>query len=130
MTQLDESEVYARIGAKGFEQLCRGFYLQVPNDPILGPMYPEHDMAGAEDRLRKFLEFRFGGPETYLEERGHPRLRMRHNPFPIDQAARDRWIELMSRSLQECQFDDDVRQVILAFFEHAATFLINRIDDH
>ena len=71
------------------------FYRQVPGDPILGPMYPAHDLAGAETRLRDFLVGRFGGPQRYIEQRGHPRLRLRHAPFPIDPAARDRWLELM-----------------------------------
>ncbi len=64
-------------------------------------MYPRHDLKGAEERLRDFLIFRFGGPQRYLELRGHPRLRMRHAPFPIDQTARDRWIELMNNALAE-----------------------------
>ena len=86
---MDEAAVYAAIGEEGFARLVRGFYQQVPHDPVLGPMYPKDDLPGAEQRLRDFLVGRFGGPPRYIEERGHPRLRMRHMPFVIDGAARN-----------------------------------------
>ena len=89
---LSEGEVYARIGEDGFARLVRAFYAQVPGDDVLGRMYPAHDLAGAEERLRDFLVGRFGGPPRYMEQRGHPRLRMRHMPFAIDTAARNRWV--------------------------------------
>ena len=84
---IDESDIYDRIGEAGFATLVRGFYRQVPGDAVLGPMYPKDDLAGAEVRLRDFLIGRFGGPPRYVEERGHPRLRMRHAPFAINHAA-------------------------------------------
>src|ERR1700733_9809424 len=98
---MQELEVYSMIGAEGFRRLISAFYRQVPQDDLLGPMYPPGDFAGAEDRLREFLVYRFGGPPRYIEERGHPRLRMRHTPFAIGQAARDRWMQLMSNALTE-----------------------------
>ena len=93
------ASVYDLIGEDGFRRLTRNFYRQVPEDEILGPMYPAQDLAGAEERLGDFLIFRFGGPPRYIEQRGHPRLRMRHNPFAIDERARNRWVELMDRAL-------------------------------
>ena len=95
---MTEEEVYAVIGEAGFDRLVGAFYAQVPADPILGPMYPADDLAGAEQRLRDFLIGRFGGPPRYVAQRGDPRLRMRHAPFAIDTAARDRWVTLMDRA--------------------------------
>lgn len=123
---LEEDKVYEAIGEEGFRRLVAAFYRQVPGDPILGPMYPPQDMAGAEQRLRDFLIFRFGGPARYLEERGHPRLRARHHPFAIDVAARNRWVELMERALAETALPAEAEVVLRGFFEHVATFLINR----
>jgi hemoglobin len=89
-------------------------------------MYPADDLAGAEQRLRDFLVYRFGGPQRYLEHRGHPRLRMRHAPFAIDAAARERWMELMVKSLDETQLNAEATAVLLHFFEQMSLFLINR----
>jgi hemoglobin len=123
---LTEDQVYARLGEDGFARLVRAFYAQVPDDDILGPMYPAHDLAGAEERLRDFLVGRFGGPNRYIEQRGHPRLRMRHMPFVIDQAARDRWVELMDRALDDARLDAPARELLRAFLHGMATFMINR----
>ncbi|HJU44613.1 MAG TPA: globin [Vicinamibacterales bacterium] len=122
---LDEGNVYSRIGEDGFQRLVAAFYAQVPGDDILGAMYPKHDLAGAEQRLRDFLVGRFGGPRRYEEQRGHPRLRMRHMPFKLDQAARDRWVTLMDRALDEAALPEDATQVLRQFFHHMATFLMN-----
>lgn len=122
----DELQVYAEIGEEGFARLVRAFYTQVPGDDILGPMYPPGDLPGAERRLRDFLVGRFGGPQRYVEERGHPRLRARHAPFPIDQRARDRWVALMTRALDSAQFPPGSDAVLRAFFQSTATFMINR----
>ncbi|MGE3191827.1 MAG: globin, partial [Vicinamibacterales bacterium] len=105
---LAEEQIYARIGEAGFARLVRAFYAQVPGDDLLGPMYPAGDLEGAEQRLRDFLVGRFGGPPRYMEQRGHPRLRMRHMPFAIDQAARDRWMALMDRALAEAELPPDI----------------------
>jgi hemoglobin len=125
---LEEQDIFAAIGHEGFERLVRAFYRQIPSDDVLGPLYPQQDFEGAERRLRDFLEFRFGGPATYLETRGHPRLRMRHAPFPIGSAARDRWVELMGRALEEAALPVEVQAKLKEFFGSTATFLMNRAD--
>ena len=124
---MDDQEVYALIGEGGFERLIAAFYRQVPGDEILGPMYPARDLAGAEQRMRDFLVFRFGGPQRYLAQRGHPRLRMRHAPFAVDQAARDRWMLLMTNALAEAKLPQEADAVLREFFESTATFMINRM---
>ena len=121
-----DTKVYSIIGEEGFTRLVAAFYRRVPTDEILSPMYKHQDLSGAQERLRNFLIQRFGGPEHYSQQRGHPRLRMRHAPFPVDQKARDRWIELMEQALVESNFAPDVDRVLRAFFHDAATFLINR----
>jgi hemoglobin len=123
-----DKNLYETIGEEGFTRLIRAFYQQVPADDILGPMYPAEDIAGAEQRLRDFLIMRFGGPPRYLEQRGHPRLRMRHLPFPIGQRARDRWIELMDRALCQADLPEEAVGTLRRFFEDTATFMINRND--
>jgi hemoglobin len=123
---VEESEIYSAIGAEGFERLVAAFYRQVPADEILGPMYPAGDLAGAEERLRGFLIYRFGGPETYIEQRGHPRLRMRHAPFPIDHEARAHWLRLMNHALESAQLPAEPAAILKSFFESTATFLLNR----
>ena len=126
---MNDSEIYGVIGEDGFEQLTAGFYRRVREDPILSPMYPEHDWLGAQQRLRDFLIFRFGGPPRYLQERGHPRLRMRHMAFPIDRAARNRWVHLMDQSLADVNFPEDVTNILKPFLHQTATFMINRSDE-
>ena len=123
---MTEEDVYGAIGEGGFTRLIHAFYAQVPGDPILGPMYPQDDLAGAEERLRDFLIGRFGGPQRYIERRGHPRLRMRHMPFAIDEAARNRWVRLMDRALEEARFPDEVTTLLREFFHGVATFMINK----
>lgn len=125
---MDDQEVFAAIGAEGLTRLVAAFYRQVPGDDILGPMYPADDLAGAEERLRDFLIYRFGGPTDYLAKRGHPRLRMRHFPFAIGQAARDRWMRLMNAALAECDFPEPVDATLRGFFDPMATFMINQPD--
>jgi hemoglobin len=123
---LTEEQVYARIGEDGFARLVRAFYAQVPGDAILGPMYPADDLAGAEARLRDFLVGRFGGPNRYIEQRGHPRLRMRHLPLAIDRAARDRWVELMDHALDTAAIEAPARALLREFLHGMATFMMNR----
>ena len=89
-------------------------------------MYPAHDLQGAEQRLRDFLVYRFGGPQSYIQERGHPRLRARHSPFGIDQAARDRWVRLMENALEQAALPGDAAQMLRAFFDDVSSFLINQ----
>jgi hemoglobin len=125
MDSMEDHEVYSAIGEGGFARLISGFYRKVPQDEILGPMYGDHDLEGAEERLRDFLIFRFGGPARYVESRGHPRLRMRHARFLIDQAARDRWLSLMSAALDEAILPEEAKAVLRTFFGETTTFLIN-----
>ena len=122
---MQEHEIYSAVGEDGFQRLVGAFYRRIPHDDILGRIYPKHDLAGAEQRLRDFLIFRFGGPEHYIEQRGHPRLRMRHAPFPVDRTARDRWVELMTTALEEAAFPDEAKQILLAYFESSATAMMN-----
>jgi hemoglobin len=123
---MEESEIYSHIGEDGFARLVAAFYRQIGSDEILGPMYPQDDLHGAEQRLRDFLIFRFGGPERYIEQRGHPRLRMRHASFQVDQSARDRWVKLMDKAFDEAALPTEVEQILRPFFESTATFMINR----
>lgn len=124
---IDDQDVYGLIGGDGFERLTAAFYRRVPGDAVLGPMYPPEDLAGAEERLRGFLIFRFGGPQDYLAQRGHPRLRMRHAPFAIDQTARDHWMVLMTAALDEVQLAKEADEVLREFFQSTATFMMNRL---
>ena len=123
---MDELDVFTRIGEDGFGRLVQAFYRQVPGDDILGRMYPPEDLAGAETRLRDFLIGRFGGPQRYIEQRGHPRLRARHAPYAIDQRARDRWVALMTRALDETALPRDADYILREFFQTTATFMMNR----
>jgi hemoglobin len=123
---MPELEIYSMIGAEGFVRLVAAFYRQVPQDDLLGPMYPASDLPGAEQRLRDFLIGRFGGPQTYIEQRGHPRLRARHSPFPINQTIRDRWIRLMENALGEASLPSKAQEVLRKFFNEMSTFMINQ----
>jgi hemoglobin len=123
---VNDQDIFSLIGEEGFRRLVAAFYRQVPQDDLLGPMYPASDLAGAEDRLREFLVFRFGGPQRYIEQRGHPRLRMRHALFAIGQAGRDRWIQLMNNALAEAALPAEVVAMLREFFDGVATFMINR----
>jgi hemoglobin len=122
---VQEEQIYAAIGPEGFHRLIAAFYGRVKIDPILGPLYPQQDFAGAEERLRSFLIQRFGGPTTYSNLRGHPRLRMRHAPFQVDERARNRWIELMEQALAEVGLADEVMPLLRKYFLDTATFMIN-----
>lgn len=123
---MDDQDIYSVIGEDGFTRLIAAFYRQVPGDDILGPMYPAHDLAGAEQRLRDFLIGRFGGPQRYIEQRGHPRLRMRHMPFAVNPAARERWLRLMTNALDEARLPGQADAVLREFFAGVSAMLINR----
>lgn len=122
---MDEPNLYAMIGEEGFARLVASFYRQVPHDDILGQMYPRDELAAAEERLRDFLIGRFGGPQRYIERRGHPRLRARHLPFRVDRAARDRWMALMENALVEAALPSEAEAFLREFFSQMATFMIN-----
>jgi hemoglobin len=123
---MEETNLFALIGEDGFARLAAAFYRQVPGDDILSAMYPKEDIAGAEQRLRDFLIYRFGGPEKYIVERGHPRLRARHLPFIIDQTARDRWMQLMDKAFAEAALPPEAEQLLRSFFGQMSTFMINK----
>jgi hemoglobin len=123
---VDDSDIYAVVGEEGFERLTTAFYRQVPGDDILGPMYPADDLANAEERLRDFLVGRFGGPPRYIEQRGHPRLRMRHVPFAVTPRARERWMQLMERALADAGLPPAAETRLREFFDTVATMMINR----
>ena len=125
---MQEFEIYSAIGMEGFSRLVAAFYRQIPEDDILGPMYPAHDLQGAEKRLRDFLIYRFGGPQSYIQERGHPRLRARHSPFAVNQAARDRWVRLMENALEQAALPGDAAQTLRAFFDEVSRFLMNQAE--
>jgi hemoglobin len=123
---MDDQDIYSRIGEEGFTRLIAAFYRQVPGDEILAAMYPARDLAGAEQRLRDFLIGRFGGPQRYIEQRGHPRLRMRHMPFAVNAAARERWLQLMTNALDEVKLPAEVDAFLREFFDGVSTMLVNR----
>ena len=126
MSDESANSVFDIVGEDGLTRLVAAFYRRVPDDDLLGSMYPSEDLSGAEYRLRGFLLYRLGGPQTYIEERGHPALRMRHAPFALSPQARDRWMSLMESALVEVEFPEQVAGVLRDFFAHTATFLINR----
>ena len=120
-------EIVAReVGADGIAKMVGGFYRRVRTDDLLGPLYPAADLEGAETRLREFLQFRFLGAEAYIENRGHPRLRMRHVPFEIGDAQRDRWVALMEAAMDEAGIQGAARAVISPFFAQVAEAMRNR----
>lgn len=126
IASLQDVDIYAAIGEDGFHRLIAEFYRQVPGDDILGPMYPADDLVGAEERLRDFLVGRFGGPLRYIEQRGHPQLRMRHMPFAVNLDARQRWMQLMNRALDAARFPPEVDAILREFFDNVSTMMINR----
>ncbi|WP_028926372.1 globin [Pseudonocardia acaciae] len=119
-------QFYAEVGgAETFRAIVGRFYQLVAEDPVLRPIYPEQDLGPAEDRLRMFLEQYWGGPRTYSEQRGHPRLRMRHAPFRIGPIERDAWLRCMRIAVDEANLDDEHRKVLWQYLEMAAASLVN-----
>ena len=113
-------------GAPVFQRLVGRFYAGVRTDPVLAPLYPQDDWEGAEARLRGFLEQYWGGPRTYSEQRGHPRLRMRHAPFAIGAEERDRWLFHMQEALDAMSAPAWIRRAMAEYFQMAADALRNR----
>jgi hemoglobin len=112
-------------GEKVFHQIVHRFYEQVAVDEILRPLYPEEDLGPAEDRLRMFLEQYWGGPRTYSEQRGHPRLRMRHFPFTVGPLQRDAWLRCMRIAVDEAELDEPHRAQLWNYLEYAAASMVN-----
>lgn len=126
MSADEQISFYEAVGGdETFRRLVRRFYEEVATDPVLRPLYPGEDLGPAEDHLRMFLIQYWGGPRTYSDLRGHPRLRMRHAPFKIDQKGRDRWVALMEEALAEAALPADAVPPLRKFFHEAATFMIN-----
>jgi len=123
------SNFYEQVGGeKFFADLVSQFYAVVPTDPILRPMYPEHDLQGAAQRLQWFLEQYWGGPDTYQENRGHPRLRMRHAQFPINSAARDAWLNAMRTAINGVEINEELKTQLWTYCEMAANSMVNQPD--
>lgn len=123
---IQAQDIYGLIGDAGFKTLVDGFYQRVTEDDFLRPMYPEEDLAPAAHRLQLFLIQYFGGPMIYSQQRGHPRLRMRHMPFKIDGQARDHWLAHMLASLEAANFAPAITQIMHDYFVQGANFLMNQ----
>ena len=123
------SNFYEKVGGeKFFADLVSQFYAVVATDPILRPMYPDNDLQGAAQRLQWFLEQYWGGPDTYQENRGHPRLRMRHAQFQIDAAARDAWLNAMHTAVDGVEMYGALKGELWSYLEMAANSLVNQPD--
>jgi hemoglobin len=123
------STFYEKMGGEAFfADLVSQFYAHVATDPILRPMYPDEDMKGAALRLQWFLEQYWGGPSTYGDNRGHPRLRMRHAHFPIDTKARDAWLSCMAAAVDGMEMDPVMREELWSYLEMAANSMVNQPD--
>lgn len=120
------SLLYSQVGETRLRQMVAAFYRRVKVDDLIGKMYPEGDWEGSEKRLADFVVYRFGGPPVYIEERGHPRLRMRHFPFSIGLAERDRWLDLMGQAMKETEIPEKSAPLIATFFAQVADSMRNR----
>ncbi|MEO7100778.1 MAG: globin [Luteolibacter sp.] len=123
---MNEAQVIASCGEDGIRRMVAAFYRRVRTDDLIGPMYPPDDWEGSEERLAEFLLFRLGASTRYMETRGHPKLRMRHVTFKIGIPERDRWVELMSASMEEAGIPEDARGFLDPFFAQVADFMRNR----
>ncbi len=123
------SSFYEEIGGEAFfADLTAQFYAQVAMDPILRPMYPDTDLKAAATRLQWFLEQYWGGPTTYQENRGHPRLRMRHSEFHINLAAHDAWLKAMRAAVDGVEMKPEHKEQLWGYLEMAAAAMINQPD--
>jgi hemoglobin len=117
---------YDQVGGhETFDGIVTRFYAIVATDPVLRPLYPEQDLSGARERLRMFLEQYWGGPHTYSELRGHPRLRMRHAPFRIGLSEHDAWLSAMDRALDGADLSTEQRETLWSYLVMAAGSLVN-----
>ena len=125
--EVSEMSLYERVGGMAFfETLVDHFYIGVVADEVLWPLYPDHsDLEGAKRRLTLFLGQYWGGPTTYMEERGHPKLRLRHMPFHVGPLERDRWLVHMAAAVEASTSDHELRQELMAYFVPAAEHLRN-----
>lgn len=126
----DDAAFFNEVGGHGtFVRLTAAFYAGVADDPVLKAMYPEDDLEPARERLQLFLEQYFGGPTTYSDTRGHPRLRMRHHPYKINPDARERWLTHMTSAVDTLALPPLQREVMMDYFTRAATAMLNSFDD-
>jgi hemoglobin len=117
---------YDRVGGhETFVRLVDAFYAGVAEDPVLRPMYPDDDLGPAKERLRGFLEQYWGGPTTYSEQRGHPRLRMRHAPFRVDEQAREAWLGHMRTAVAGLNLAPPLESALWDYLERAAWSMVN-----
>jgi hemoglobin len=122
--------MFEQVGGHAtFEKLVRAFYVGIESDPVLRPMYPDDDMEGAVWRLTAFLEQYWGGPTTYSEQRGHPRLRMRHMPFRVNPDARDRWLTHMRAALDSLALPPLHEEAIWDHMLRAAHAMVNTFEE-
>ncbi|MGV9193199.1 globin [Microbacterium sp. MC2] len=129
MTRENPTSFYDEIGGHAtFVRLVEVFYAGVAEDEVLKPMYPEEDLGPAADRLRMFLEQYWGGPTTYGEQRGHPRLRMRHVPFHVNPDARDRWLKHMRAAVDALDLSPLHEATMWDYFERAAHAMVNTFE--
>jgi hemoglobin len=121
---------YAQMGGgPTFDRLVARFYVGVATDPVLRPLYPDEDLAPAQERLTMFLKQYWGGPRTYSDERGHPRLRMRHAPFQVTPQARDRWLLHMREAVNELELPLELEAQLWDYLVAAAHSLVNTFED-
>ncbi|WP_310741237.1 globin [Microbispora sp. H10670] len=126
MTSEQTLSFYEMVGGEdAFRRLVHRFYEGVAEDPLLRPLYPEEDLTGAEERLRLFLIQYWGGPKTYSEQRGHPRLRMRHMPFVIGEAERDAWLRHMGDAVRSLELPPERESELWDYLVYAAHSLVN-----
>ena len=116
-------------GTNTFKKLVDKFYEGVAQDDVLRPMYPEDDLTSAAERLRMFLEQYWGGPTTYQDQRGHPRLKMRHSPYKINPLARERWLFHMRVAVDSLELDPLKEAELWGYLDRAATAMLNTFDD-
>lgn len=130
MAQRDTTNYYELFGGEPFfADLVSQFYARVATNEILRPMYPDQDMAGAARRLEIFLAQYWGGPTTYQEERGHPRLRMRHAGFKIGPAAKEAWLQCMRDAVASMEMEAQAQEKLWRYLEGAAEHLLNSFED-
>ena len=115
-------------GEPAFRRLVDEFYAGVATDPLLRPLYPDADLGPAAERLRLFLMQYWGGPTTYSDERGHPRLRMRHAPFRVGPAERDAWLAHMRRAVDSLALPAEHEAMLWDYLERSAYFMVNTFD--
>lgn len=126
MLRATEQDVLQTCGESGIRAMVAAFYRRVRTDDLIGPMYPDDDWEGSEERLAEFMLFRLGASTAYIEKRGHPRLRMRHIPFRIGIAERDRWLALMTAAMEETAVPPRARAFLDPLFTQIADFMRNQ----